>query len=366
VFVAGQESGDSVFADGNDELVLAAHVRIQTSGGASISTVPTWFSDDMGGTISQDWGDFDRDGDLDLVLGSSLGATVYQNDHGTMTQFWESSSDMESDYRLSYGVAWADLDGDPLSQLELVVVGDSVSDGADSPGLNYTYAYSPTAEDFFETAVFTSLYQLVRVSAGDYDGDGDVDLIGATNAIVAPNLCPVVLYRNGGGGSFTGTVSISDTLRTADSPDVECLADQATAALGPADYDNDGDLDMVVGSFPSSLLMLRNSSGSGVVTDTNPFEAITPITVESGLEYPPYDLGWGDFDLDGDLDLAAAYPLQREVHVYRNRGAMGFERLDQIIRTAPFMTPLTLDWGDYDGDGWLELLVADSPPRIYS
>ena len=90
-------------------LSIVAHVPIE-EGEAGISDVPTWFSDDVGGTIDQDWGDFDLDGDLDLALGSSLGASVYRNDDGDLEYLWTAPAAGEGDYRLSYGVRWADVD----------------------------------------------------------------------------------------------------------------------------------------------------------------------------------------------------------------------------------------------------------------
>jgi uncharacterized repeat protein (TIGR01451 family) len=346
----------------SNELQLVSHVRIDSDGGASVSSVPTWFSEDLGGTISQDWGDFDRDGDLDLALGSSLGTSVYGNENGRLTLLFTNippPSSPPEDRRLSYGVSWADVDQDP-QQLELVVVGHSADRTAISEGLNYIYAYDPaqSGQPFVETAVFTSQYQLVRVAPGDYDGDGDIDLIASTNAINAPGLCPVTLYRNDSTGHFTGTVTSKG------GHEIECLSKDGTAALGAGDYDNDGDLDLVVGAFPGALRLLVNLCDGQTITDTNPF-AKAPHDLETVLEYIPYDLDWSDFDGDGFLDLAAAYPLQREVRIYRNQPGAGPVALPRPLRTAPFMTPLTVDWGDFDRDGRLDLAVADSPPKIY-
>ncbi|MFP4345107.1 MAG: FG-GAP repeat domain-containing protein, partial [Anaerolineales bacterium] len=342
-----------------DDIVLTALLRIPEGGGeATISSAPTWFSEDAGGTISQDWGDFDRDGDLDLVLGSSLGASVYRNDEGTLNLIWASPEG-----RLAYGVRWANVVTDS-SSLELVVVGDSVDKTAQSEGLNYIYAFDAGRTEFIETGVFTSHLQLVRLAPADYDGDGYVDIVASTNAINgrewvgSQQLCPVNLYRNDGTGHFTGTVTSKPGI------DVVCVQETATAALGVGDVDGDGDPDLIVGDFPSTVKVLFNSASDPQVG--SPFTRAE--TIERGLEYIPYDLAWGDYDGDGVLEVAAAFPLQREAHVYKYQPDQQSNPrllLSHIIRTDAFMTPLSVDWGDFNGDGQLDLVVADSPPRFY-
>ena len=351
-------------AAGGEDLALTVQVRIQ-EGGASISSVPTWFSEDAGGTISQDWGDFDRDGDLDLVLGSSLGASVYRNAGDHLEYLWSTAKMKDDvDYRLAYGVRWADVIPDSRQYLELLLVGPSSDDQAMTEGQNYIYSYVAAEQIFEQARTFTTHYQLVRLAPGDYDGDGDIDLVASTNAINGTvetqfqKLCPVNLYRNDGAGNFTGTVTSTSTHA------IECLSERATAALEAADYDGDGDLDLALGAFPGDLQLLENQSSAnatGALTTTNPL-TVTRL-LESGLEYLPYDLAWGDFDGDGELDLAAAYPLQRQVHIYRQSGG-SFDAVAHI-RTNAFMTPLAIDWGDFDGDGNLDLAVADAPPKFY-
>ncbi|MEZ4634899.1 MAG: VCBS repeat-containing protein [Caldilineaceae bacterium] len=68
-------------------------VRVSTEEGmgAVISKAPNWFSSDRGGTLGLDWGDFDRDGDLDLALASSVGATIYRNDNGVLRRLWSNT-----------------------------------------------------------------------------------------------------------------------------------------------------------------------------------------------------------------------------------------------------------------------------------
>lgn len=354
-------SGGETQAVSGEDVTVKTLMRVSSAGEASISSVPTWFSEDAGGTIAQDWGDFDLDGDLDLALGSSLGTSIYRNDDGALTLIWRSPAREDGASRLSYGVRWADVTPDLQHRPELIVVGDSEAQSATDEGLNYIYAYDPVEEDFVEVATFASHLQLVRLVTGDFDGDGDVDLVGSTNAINGrvetpfQDLCPVNLYRNDGQGGFTGTVGLTETHA------VRCLSEHATAALGEADFDADGDLDLALGQFPSTLKVLENVRDGQVLTETDIL--VGEVVLETALEYLPYDLAWADRDHDGVPELAAAYPIQRQARVYDQIG--GNFSVSGIIRTTRFMTPLAVDWGDFNGDGRVDLVVADLTPRFY-
>jgi len=78
----------------------------------------------------------------------------------------------------------------------------------------------------------------------------------------------------------------------------------------------------------------------------------------------PYHFAWGDYNGDGFLDLAAAYPLLRQARIYRNVGGTSFAPAF-TLRTDRFLTPFTLDWGDFTGDGLLDLAVANVSPVVF-
>jgi uncharacterized repeat protein (TIGR01451 family) len=281
----------------------------------------------LSGTLSQDWGDFDRDGYLDLALGTSSGISVYHNLAGQLIEpAWSLPGEP------AYGVRWADLNGD--GRLELAAVGGSSS----GPVRNPIYRFDGST--FTPTGVFTSNDQLAHVIALP---GSSLDLIASAAAISMP--CPVQRFRNNGRGQFTTAP--------------QCVSTSATSAIGTADVDKDGLPDLVMGRFPNSLVFLKNKTG--VLSDTNGV-----VQFDTSPSWP-YDFAWGDYDGDGYLDLAAAFPLQRQARIYHNEGAGANPpfKLVGVIATQRYMTPLAFDWGDFNGDGALDLAVADDPPKIY-
>lgn len=146
------------------------------------------------------------------------------------------------------------------------------------------------------------------VAWGDYDNDGDLDVIRLP-----------YLYRNDGNDLFTQT-SIS-------------LPDGSAVDWG--DYNNDGNLDILInGSFPG---IFRNN-GDGTFTDINAGIAVSGAT--------GYAVGWGDYDNDGDLDIhIGGYNYSR---IFRNDGDDVFVNTGIILHGTGrgYST-----WWDYDNDG---------------
>ena len=214
----------------------------------------------------------------------------------------------------------------------------------------------------------------------DYDGDGWQDLIlvggGTWPGHGEPSTRALWLYRNEGGGAFAD--------RTAEAG----LADLRAYGMGVAiaDYDNDGDPDIVLTTVGRNLL-LRNDRGA----------ASTPTFTEVGRAAGLGDTAeWStsalffDADLDGHLDLyvgnyvdwspendlwctmdgqTKAYctpQLYTGVpgRFYHNNGNGAFD--DWTARAgflpAPGMTLGVAEW-DFNSDGWPDLVVANDTKR---
>jgi hypothetical protein len=130
-----------------------------------------------------------------------------------------------------------------------------------------------------------------------------------------------------------------------------------------ADYDNDGDADVLVlrggwieqhGRYPKSLL--RNN-GNGTFTD---------VTFAAGLaaiHYPTQTASWGDYDADGDLDLYVGNESQETIaapsQLFRNNGNGTFTDVaaDAGVRNDRYAKAVV--WGDYNGDRWPDIYVSN-------
>lgn len=272
------------------------------------------------------WGDFDRDGDLDLVMNGTLAMVpvtrILQNDSGRFTALTANL------FGLHQGsVNWADydLDGD----LDVVVT------GMDPGGIPYTHLLKNDGGTFTETGIAFPGVSDGTATWGDYNNDGFPDLFITGNLMAA-------IYRNAGDSGF---ININAQLPAVQSP---------MAAW--CDYNNDGWSDLMIcgdtgGGFISSLF--RNDQGT--------FREVT-ISPEPFMGLYSGSLRWADLDLDGDQDLVISgmdLYIDAFLLVYRNDGNDQFTRFD--FQEGNFLGG-ALDAGDYNADGLPDLVVMGRTP----
>jgi PKD repeat protein len=270
------------------------------------------------------WGDYDNDGDLDIIItgytGTEYISRIYQNSGGSF-------SDINAGLTgVSQGAcAWGDYDGD--GDLDLIISGYTGSS-------RITYIYRN------DNNVFTNAFSLLGVSQssvawGDYDNDGDLDLL-LTGYYYISSLSKgsaTRIYRNDN-GSFGSTVSHT-------MPNIQ----SGNAVWG--DYDNDGDLDVALTGISGTTATSRiYTNNSGTFTDLS-------AGIQIGVDGT---CAWGDYDSDGDLDLITTglYKTLRYSIIYRNDAG-------NFINTSAGLSGITtgsVAWGDIDNDGELDVILA--------
>jgi hypothetical protein len=190
--------------------------------------------------------------------------------------------------------------------------------------------------------------------AADLNGDGHMDLLvlGREDALGVA-LEPVALF-NDGAGRFGGAAGRAD-LDTG-------LGATLDAAIG--DVDLDGDLDLVFcdgaqhnpSKGPQTLALMRNQGGVGVR------DAAFQSAPFNNALWTSSCVALGDVDGDGDLDLAVGRTsgIGGDDMLLINDGAGGFA--DESAARLPFYLDKTSDakFADLNGDGWLDLLFAQS------
>jgi len=193
----------------------------------------------------------------------------------------------------------------------------------------------------------TNEWFLSGVGVGDFNGDGWPDVFALKGGTGAD-----ALFLNNGNGTFTSAASTWSV-----------AAAHAGNGVACGDYDRDGDIDLYVTSYGNAT---NNAGQVGrnrlYRNDGNRF---VDQAVALGVQHSSYtsscgdSAAWGDYDLDGDLDLAVAgWSLTAAANrLYRNDGTT----FTDVTGTAVVFPP---SWGftpsivDVTGDGFPELLLA--------
>ena len=285
---------------------------------------------DLGEAVAASWADYDNDGDLDLFVAYNTYSVnkLYENQgDGTFTIVEDDVIATEGLY--SHSVSWADYDRDGL--LDIVIT--------DIHASHYNKLLKENSDGSFSLVEDSEVSMLaassVGVAWGDFDNDLDLDLF--------------IANTNGENNSFFENVNGVMISRSIDG-----LTTDGGHSVGAiwGDYDNDLDLDLYVtnaSDLESNFLYTNNGDGT--------FSRL-PSTANVEAAGNSHGCSWMDYDNDGDLDLVVANNLGNENFVYSNNGDGTFTALDNAI-SEETSDSYGVSWSDYDLDGDLDLYVAN-------
>lgn len=324
-----------MFADVTDEVGLAApHVP-------------------GGGITGQAWGDYDRDGDLDLFLsgGKAENQLLRNRGNGTFARV-PLPPEVARPGPSKAGVTWADYDGDGWLDLYLAVLGPNVlfhnvPDPSGTPGRALVPVEAGVEHDGHGR----------NAAWGDYDRDGRLDLY-----VVNGGSYVDALYHGEPDGWFTDRSEL-----------VALPAPKPGYAATWTDYDDDGDLDLYVVSDHHTVNDLWRNDGPEQGGPDGGAWRFTNVSEQSGagLSADAMGIAVGDYDEDGDLDLFTSdihrtNLLRNDLYGGPSRGPAHFTEVAAAAGVNHDSSNWGAVWLDADLDGWLDLYLAtqnSSPPE---
>ncbi|MDI6734780.1 MAG: FG-GAP-like repeat-containing protein [bacterium] len=272
------------------------------------------------------WGDYDQDGDLDLAVcgrkADGPQTIIYRNDNGILAE-----DTKQQIIGISYGkIGWTDYDSDGDLDLSLAGYDPSVQPTSKI----YTNVQGILVED-------PTQHPEIRYGSIDWaDSDNDKKPDTYAHAGHDSNWQPYTkVFKKNEKGDMEETK--------------QDLISIYYGAVAWGDYTGDGKLDLLItGWTPNGGLIRVYKNVDGTLVEDKE-QKVDAVFHSSAL--------WGDYDLDGDIDLIVSGQNNDKVitKVYRNDNGILVEDTSQELPGVNFCC---LSLCDYDKDGDLDLLLA--------
>ncbi|WP_299568102.1 FG-GAP-like repeat-containing protein [uncultured Pedobacter sp.] len=321
-------------------------------------------------------GDIDGDGKPDMAVANSFSnsVSVFRNTSNLSNINFAFKQDFATG-NFTQSVAIGDLDGDGKPDL---AVANFSSNSVSILGNHSQYAPIITSVSPLNAAVGTNL--TLTGSNFNATASNNVVFFGATAAVATAVTANTITVKVPVGATYSmltvlntqnnlmgsskqyfnptfspnkGSISLNDLAAKQDFTTGEF---PSSVAIG--DIDGDGKPDLVVANYSTNVVsVFRNTSSSGSLNASS-FTAKQDFT--TGLQ--PQSVAIGDVDGDGKLDLVVANPGSNTVSVFHNTSSLGSIDASSFAAKQDFITstnPISVAIGDVDGDGRPDLVVAN-------
>ncbi|MCZ6827756.1 MAG: CRTAC1 family protein [Gammaproteobacteria bacterium] len=329
-------------------------------------------------------GDFDNDGHVDLYI-SNFGPNqlLHNNGDGTFSDVTEAAGVGDSAWSVSS--SFVDYDSDGLldiyvgNYVDYTIAGNkpcrSTTSARDycSPKVyrpqNDTLYRNLGDGGFADVSRMAGIHEVtggaLGVVAADFNGDLAIDIYVANDGV------PNQLWINDGDGRFRDEAYLSGVAVNMDG------APEASMGVAAADFDGDGDMDLLMTHLARETSTLYVNDGSGWFED----RTATAGLAGPSFAYTGFGTVWLDYDNDGWLDLFVAngavtrnqelvdrgdpYPLGQANQLFVNLGNAQFKLVDvaddPIFRVTEVSRGVAS--GDIDNDGDVDLLLTNNAGR---
>ena len=287
-------------------------------------------------------GDIDGDGDIDLVM------ATYDYNGGVPSQDYikcylnDGSGNFPIEITVSSTIQW--VDGLILADVNEDGASDIVATSANQNKL--VYYLSSTSMDntyiYTEVSVDGAIGGPGQVVAGDINGDNHIDLV-----VPSYNNNRTQWYSGDGSGNFTAETDIESG--TTDGP----------YYIDVADFEGDGDLDVLVGFANSQSVEIYYNQYDG--SDPNPPSTVAWIkdtqTVDSSYSYL-FVVAFADANNDGNMDVVTLDNVSGDVEWY-NKIKNGTSTANTISNSTIIARPGAFAVTDIDEDGLNDVILTD-------
>jgi gliding motility-associated-like protein len=268
----------------------------------------------------------DTDGKMWLSTINPSGELRWRIKTGAKRKLTLTASDIATSAARAYGVFLADMDGDGDMDILSASNADNTIAWYENNG-----AADPT---WTATDIATSAAGANSVFAADMDGDGDMDIVSSS-----ANDNTIAWYENDGNANPTWAAA-----------DIATSANSARSVF-VADMDGDGDMDIISASYNDNTIAWYENNGAA-----NPTWTATDIATSAAGALSVYA---ADMDGDGDMDIVSADFGDNTIAWYENNGAA-----DPTWAAADIATSAngaaSVFLADMDGDGDMDIVSASS------